>query len=137
MTACLLTRRAVMFSNGTIDTSSAFPAAGAAVADKLHAAVPAVRTEIRYIEFFRWNRIAPGVRQFELDGVSLKAQAGTGRLLASKPAALDVPGFSVFHEAAAKCAEDKGDIEFPTLVMQGLDPFIMTGACSASVLAVT
>ena len=137
MTACLLTRCAVMFSNGTIDTSSAFPAAGAAVADKLHAAVPAVRTEIRHIEFIRRNRIAPGVRQFELDGVSLKAQAGTGRLLASKPAALDVPGFSVFHEAAAKRAEDKGDIEFPTLVMQRPDPFIMTRACSAIVLAVT
>ena len=137
MTACLLMRCAVMFLNGTIDTSSAFPAAGAAVADKPHAAVPAVRTEIRHIEFIRRNRIAPGVRQFELDGVSLKAQAGTGRLLASKPAALDVPGFSVFHEAAAKRAEDKGDIEFPTLVMQRPDPFIMTGACSAIVLAVT
>ena len=113
-------------------TSFTFPTAAAAVADQLHAAVTALFPKIRLIQVFLRNGTAPGIRQFKVDGGSLKAQAGSGGLLASQLPALDVIGLSVLYKAAAQGTENKGDVVFPALVVKSLDPFIMTGACSAS-----
>ena len=109
----------------------------AAVAGKLHAAVIALRSNNKADIVLSRNGITPSVRQHELDGFSLKVQAGSGSLLASQLAVLDLIALSVFHKAAAQREEDKGDIVFPPLVMKRLDPFIMTGACSVTVLAVS
>ena len=111
---------------------SALSALAAAVAYKLHAAESAPRSIIRLIQLLLRNGTAPGVSKLELDGLTLKAQTGSGCLFASQLAAPDVIGPSVLYKAAAQGTENKGDVVFPALVVKSLDPFIMTGACSAS-----
>ena len=117
-------------------TSFTFPTAAAAVADQLHAAEITLHSIIRLIQLIFWDGTAPGVRQLELDGLSLKAQAGTGGLLASQLAALDAIGLPILHEAAAEGAEHEGGIVFPALVVQRLDPFVMAGAGTVIVFSV-
>ena len=72
-----------------IGLSTTLPTLAAAVADEPHTAAAALRSKIRLIELFLRNGIAPGIRQLEVDGFALKAQAGTGCLLAPQ---LAVPG---------------------------------------------